>query len=223
MGIEASFKNKILTIRKTAQDDASDQCASAILLLPSLTIGEGFIVSYDVRWIDIANTEEAKMHSPFDLAGGSSLFLRYHNSSMSWVTWQDGLLTQSVTSRIKVDSVWHTVLFYYTNDSVTVFENGNVVLTKDVELKNFQLFFAMQSSGHRSTFHAQIRNIVTIPTAFHTDLPSLPTRERSMEIVFSAPAQSKSQHMWSTTGRNGLAVKYTSGSLQFYARDPKNT
>lgn len=210
--------------RKTAKDDASNQWANATLALPSLTIGEGFIVSYDVKLIDITNTSEAMMHSPVGLADGTILLLRYHDSSISWVTLKGGLFTQSGTSRIKADSVWHTVLYHYTKDSVTVFENGNVVLTKDVGPENFQsLGFAMQSLDPRSTFHAQVRNVVTMPTAFHTNLPSLPTREKLTEIVFSAPAQAKSQLMWTTTGDNGLSVKYTPGSLQFFARDPNNT
>lgn len=225
-GIKASFDKDIIVFRKRGDDRVFNQWAEATLKLPSLTIGEGFIISYDIKWNEIANTSEVKMHSPFNLANGTSILLRFHDGTVSWVAYEkDGSFYRRGASKVKADGVWHTVLYHYRSDSFTIFEDGDVALKMDVGPEHFESFsIPMQTLEDGSVFYGEIRNVVTMPTAFHTDLPSLRTTEEEevMEVVFSTVAMNQSKSRWvaSMNSREPIAVEYTSGSLRFSARDP---
>lgn len=230
-GIEASFKDDLLVFHDIAGDYSTSRAAEATLQLPSATIGDGFIVSYDVRWVNMAYDSVASINFPVWPTNAKVPQLRFNNGRGSWgiLEKRTGEFSDLGKSSTAADGVWRTVLYHYAPTSVTVFEDGDLVFTQDFDRLTLgpvveSLSITMSSFDNKSMFHAEVRNVVTIPTAFNTDLSSPSSTHQATDITFTTSYQTEIESLWSVVAdiAGPVAARYTPRSLQFYIPDSTN-
>lgn len=221
----ASFKDDRLVFRGYEGVDSTARMSKVSLRLPPVTIGDGFMVSYDVRWVNMAYDSVASMNFPVWPTDAKVPKLRFNNGRGAWglLEKSTGEFTDLGKSSTAADGVWRTVLYHYAPTSVTVFEDGDLVFTQDFDPLALgpvveSLVITMSSFDNKSIFHAEVRNVVTIPTAFNTDLSSTCSTEKVTDIAFTATHQKESRRLW-TVVAGPVAARYTSASLQFYIPD----
>lgn len=220
-GVQVSVRSGMLHFLKTgtASRRSWNQWAGAGWTLPPLSIGQGLVLVYRVRWNSLSGAGELRMNMPSlaTVSNDEKLLLRFHNGAVDWATYnaKTKLFAHQSSSTISANEEWNDILINISPDSLRIYENGRNILARARSGTVSGSFDIVCELDELETFDADLMDFRTCPVAVHQD--PLTLISTPVDLQFNAASREFNTQYFVVGRFDGpISVAYTESSLRFF-------